>query len=272
MVIAGTQFGTGHQVTAVSFGGTAAASFTIDSDIQISAVVGSGASGAVSVTTPGGTVTLSGFTLAGAPTLSFPTGTTNGISPAEGSAGTEFIFFVDYTSATNDAPTVAQLQIDLDGDGSYAAATSGGAGPWSGWPGGALPWAALLAAGLLLAWSTRFMRPTAPARLAMVLAAGLVLAGLAGCAESTSDEKNKEDTEDTTDTEDTETCTGLTTETNTMVAADSTDTDYTDGKLYTFTGVICGEPRTIRYQFNFSDGEDVATGGDADTFEVTITQ
>jgi len=57
--------GTGHQViisgahfngaTAVSFGGVAAKSFIVDSDTQFTAVVGAGASGQVSVTTPGGT-------------------------------------------------------------------------------------------------------------------------------------------------------------------------------------------------------------------------
>lgn len=48
--------------TAVSFGGTAATSFTVVSATSITAVVGSGASGSVSVTTPGGTATLTGFT------------------------------------------------------------------------------------------------------------------------------------------------------------------------------------------------------------------
>lgn len=47
--------------SAVSFGGTAAASFTIVSDSVITAVVGAGNSGDVSVTTPLGTATFSGF-------------------------------------------------------------------------------------------------------------------------------------------------------------------------------------------------------------------
>jgi len=59
VVITGTNF-TG--VTAVSFGGTAARSFHADSTTQITAVVDTGASGTVSVTTPGGTVTANGFT------------------------------------------------------------------------------------------------------------------------------------------------------------------------------------------------------------------
>ncbi len=48
--------------SSVSFGGVAAASFTVTSDTAITAIVGSGASGQVSVTTPGGTGTNSGFT------------------------------------------------------------------------------------------------------------------------------------------------------------------------------------------------------------------
>ena len=47
--------------SAVSFGGTAANSFTVNSTTNITAVVGTGASGSVSVTTPGGTATLAGF-------------------------------------------------------------------------------------------------------------------------------------------------------------------------------------------------------------------
>ncbi len=47
--------------SSVSFGGTAAQSYTVNSATQITAVVGTGASGAVSVTTPYGTATLGGF-------------------------------------------------------------------------------------------------------------------------------------------------------------------------------------------------------------------
>ena len=58
VTITGTNF---TDATAVSFGGTAAASFNVVSATQITAVVGSGASGSVSVTTPGGTATEIGF-------------------------------------------------------------------------------------------------------------------------------------------------------------------------------------------------------------------
>lgn len=46
--------------TAVSFGGTPAASFTVDNATQITAVVGAGSTGTVSVTTPAGTGTSAG--------------------------------------------------------------------------------------------------------------------------------------------------------------------------------------------------------------------
>ena len=49
-------------VTDVSFGGTAAASFTVNSDYQIVATVNTGSSGMVSVTSSSGTGTLAGFT------------------------------------------------------------------------------------------------------------------------------------------------------------------------------------------------------------------
>lgn len=55
--------------TTVSFGGTAAASFAVVSATSITAVVGAGASGNVSVTTPGGTATLAGFTFNADPSL-----------------------------------------------------------------------------------------------------------------------------------------------------------------------------------------------------------
>lgn len=77
VVIKGTFF-TG--ATAVTFGGTAATSFVINSATQITAVVASGTTGSVVVTTPIATLTLAGFTYLPAPTItSFtPTRTMNG--------------------------------------------------------------------------------------------------------------------------------------------------------------------------------------------------
>jgi len=55
--------------TAVSFGGIAAQSFTVDSENQITAVVDAGASGAISVTTPGGAGTRDGFSFVPVPII-----------------------------------------------------------------------------------------------------------------------------------------------------------------------------------------------------------
>lgn len=59
VVITGTNF---SSVTAVTFGGTNATNYTVNSGTQITAVVAAGTSGDVSVTTASGTATLSGFT------------------------------------------------------------------------------------------------------------------------------------------------------------------------------------------------------------------
>ncbi len=72
ITIKGTKF-TG--ATAVSFGGTAATSFVVVNDTIITAVVGAGTSGSVSISTASGTGTLSGFTYLAAPTIAYTGGT-----------------------------------------------------------------------------------------------------------------------------------------------------------------------------------------------------
>lgn len=57
VIIRGLNF---TNATNVSFGGIAAASFTVSASDEITAIVGAGATGPVSVTTPGGTATLGG--------------------------------------------------------------------------------------------------------------------------------------------------------------------------------------------------------------------
>jgi FG-GAP-like repeat/IPT/TIG domain/Secretion system C-terminal sorting domain len=89
--ISGTNF-TG--ATAVSFGGAAASSFVVDSSKGITAIVGPGASGDVSVTTPNGTASLAGFTFNG-PII-------NSFTPGNGLTGTVVVITgVNFTGATS---------------------------------------------------------------------------------------------------------------------------------------------------------------------------
>jgi len=67
VTITGTNF---TEVTAVSFGGTNASSFIVNSSMSITAIVASGTSGSVIVTTLGGSASLAGFTFVPAPTIS----------------------------------------------------------------------------------------------------------------------------------------------------------------------------------------------------------
>ncbi|MFL5746905.1 MAG: beta strand repeat-containing protein [Niastella sp.] len=80
-------------VTAVKFGGVNAASFTVNSNTSITAIVGPGASGEVSVTNPYGTSVLSGFVFNG-PII-------NSFTPVIGVAGTVVtITGTNFTGAT----------------------------------------------------------------------------------------------------------------------------------------------------------------------------
>lgn len=93
ITINGTNFGFG--VWGVDFGGTAAATYTTISPTQITADVSIGASGNVSVTTPGGTATLSGFTFnAPVPTITSFTPTSSAL------AGSVTIYGTGFTGAT----------------------------------------------------------------------------------------------------------------------------------------------------------------------------
>ena len=107
VTITGTNF---IGVTAVSIGGTAATSFHVDLATQITAVVGGGATGVISVTTLGGTAnSLDTFTYYLAPTIST-------VSPCSGSntggtditiTGTNFISGATVTIGGNPATSPA---------------------------------------------------------------------------------------------------------------------------------------------------------------------
>jgi len=106
VTITGSHF---SNATNLSFGGTAAASFTIVSPTTITAVVGSGASGDVSVTTPGGTGTLSSsFTFIAAPVI-------NSIEPASAATGQSVIIkgnhFSNVTTVSLGGTTAASFAI-----------------------------------------------------------------------------------------------------------------------------------------------------------------
>lgn len=87
VTITGTNF---NGATAVSFGGTAAASYTVVNPTTITATVGAGASGNVSVTTPGGTGSLAGFSFVRPPTISSFTPTGAGTGSTITISGTNF--------------------------------------------------------------------------------------------------------------------------------------------------------------------------------------
>jgi hypothetical protein len=95
MTITGTGF-TG--ITSLTLGGVAANSFTVQSDTQITAVVGTGATGDVAVTSPAGTASLSGFvyTAQPAPVLSL-----SAFTPSSGATNTNIVITgVNLTGAT----------------------------------------------------------------------------------------------------------------------------------------------------------------------------
>jgi hypothetical protein len=124
-------------VTAITFGGTAAASFTIVSDSMITAIVGTGATGAVQVTTTVGTDTLSEFT--------YSTGNGQEITlapnPATGFvfvnhpvvSGSSLIRLVDMLGNTvknvNVNPNTSTTRLDITGvkQGTYTISWSDGA-------------------------------------------------------------------------------------------------------------------------------------------------
>jgi gliding motility-associated-like protein len=85
--ITGTNF---NNVFAITLGGTPVAAFTVVSSTSIVAIVGTGSSGAVSLTTPGGTASLAGFTFIPAPTITAFAPTTAAAGALISITGTNF--------------------------------------------------------------------------------------------------------------------------------------------------------------------------------------
>jgi hypothetical protein len=129
--------------TAVSFGGVAAMSFTVDSATGITAVVGSGATGSVTVTTPNGPATLAGFSYGPPVVTSFApasgpvttTVTINGNNFAT-SAGGNIVFFGAVRAVVTSA-TPTQLQVTVPVGATYqpiSVTTTGGLTGYSSMP------------------------------------------------------------------------------------------------------------------------------------------
>lgn len=132
--------GTGFvNVSAVSFGGTAATSFTTVSTTSIRAIVGNGASGNVNVTTPGGTASGAGFTFVPPPTLSSFTPTSGGAGSVITITGTNFtntpvVSFggTAALSATTQSSTIILAVVGAGTTGNVAVTVTGGTASLAG--------------------------------------------------------------------------------------------------------------------------------------------
>lgn len=124
--ITGTNF---QGATAVSFGGVAATSFTVNSATSITAVVGNGATGDVSVTTPTGTGIRPGFSFGKPSIISFtpataPVGATVTITGTNFSTvANENTVFFSSVKATVLSATTTQLSVEVPAGAIYAPIT-----------------------------------------------------------------------------------------------------------------------------------------------------
>jgi len=121
--------------TAVSFGGVPATSFTVVSSTVITAVVGAGASGSVSVTTPKGTTVLDGFTYVVPPVVTSFTpgsagmGTTVTITGANFTGATTVSFGgVPASAFTVVSDNTITAVVGAGASGDVAVTTAGGPG------------------------------------------------------------------------------------------------------------------------------------------------
>ncbi|MCU1617847.1 MAG: hypothetical protein JWO98_5387, partial [Frankiales bacterium] len=117
VTITGTGF-TG--ATAVTFGGQAAQSFQVVSATSITAVVGTGASGSVAVTTPSGSISLPGFTYIAPQTITFPpiSTVTYGAADVNPAASASSGLTVSYSSSNTTVATIVSGKIHVLGVGS----------------------------------------------------------------------------------------------------------------------------------------------------------
>ena len=137
VTISGTDF-TG--ATVVSFGGTVASTYTVTNPTTITATVGSGTSGSVSVTSPGGTATKTGFTyIPPAPVISSFTPTSAGSGTTVTITGTNFTgaTVVSFGGTTASAYTVTNsttitAAVGSGTTGSVSVTTPGGTATLAG--------------------------------------------------------------------------------------------------------------------------------------------
>ena len=120
MTIAGTGF-TG--ATAVAFGGTAAVSFTVTTSTSLTATVGSGATGLITVTTPGGTASSTDtFTWVPAPIIT-------SFTPSSGGTGTVVTItgsnFTGATAVTFGGTAAASFTVNTTISATVASGSSG---------------------------------------------------------------------------------------------------------------------------------------------------
>lgn len=132
--------GTALQTTqSVTFGGTSASSFNVLSDTSVVAIVGNGNSGLVSLTTSGGSASLSGFTFVPAPQISSfqPTAAVAGATIQVRGSGLSAVTAITFggVSATSFqilSDTLLTAVVGMGSSGSVTAVSPGGSASLAG--------------------------------------------------------------------------------------------------------------------------------------------
>ena len=114
VIITGTNFTGVSGASSVTFGGTNAASYTVNSNTQITAVVAAGTSGSVEVINTGVTATKSGFTFLNIPTIASFTPTSAGIDSTVIITGTNFTGVAGVSSVTFGGTNAASYTVNSD--------------------------------------------------------------------------------------------------------------------------------------------------------------